>query len=55
MKENKIRIVVNENAAIVRHLDQIAYEEGTSRADVIRRILRKALGTPTNEKQERPQ
>lgn len=39
----KIRIVVDEDASIVAQLDQIADAESISRADVLRRAIRRYL------------
>lgn len=39
----KIRIVVDENADIVAQLDTIAGAESISRADVLRRAIRRLL------------
>lgn len=44
----KIRIVVDEDAAIVERLDAIAAAESISRADVLRRAIRRLVfSTPT--------
>lgn len=46
----KIRIVVDEDAAIVAQLDVIAEAESISRADVLRRAIRRLIfssGLPT--------
>lgn len=44
----KVRIVVDEDAAIVERLDAIAAREGIARADVLRRAIRLlVLSTPT--------
>lgn len=39
----KIRIVVDEDASIVAQLDQVADAESISRADVLRRAIRRYL------------
>lgn len=39
----KIRIVVDEDAAIVAKLDIIAEAEGLSRSDMLRRAIRRLL------------
>lgn len=39
----KIRLVVDEDAAIVAQLDAIAASEGIARADVLRRAIRRLL------------
>jgi len=39
----KIRIVVDEDAAIVERLDAIAAAESISRADVLRRAIRRLV------------
>lgn len=39
----KIRIVVDEDAEIVRQLDAIAADESISRADVLRRAIRRLV------------
>ena len=44
----KIRIVVDEDATIVERLDAIAAAESISRADVLRRAIRRLVfSTPT--------
>lgn len=49
----KIRLVVDEDAAIVAKLDAIAEAEGIARSDVLRRAIRRLLfslpNVPTNE------
>lgn len=45
----KIRIVVDEDAAIVAKLDAIADAESISRSDVLRRAIRRLVfSTPTS-------
>lgn len=39
----KIRLVVDEDAAIVARLDAIAEAEGIARSDVLRRAIRRLL------------
>lgn len=39
----KIRIVVDEDAAIVAQLDAMADAEGLARADILRRAIRRLL------------
>lgn len=50
----KVRIVVDEDAAIVERLDAIAAAESISRADVLRRAIRRLVfsmpNVPTFEK-----
>lgn len=41
--KNKIRIVVDEDAAIVARIDEIAEAEGIARADILRRAIRRLL------------
>jgi predicted transcriptional regulator len=41
--KTKIRIVVDEDAAIVERLDAIAAAESISRADVLRRAIRRLV------------
>lgn len=41
--KSKIRIVVDEDAAIVALLDMIAEAESISRADVLRRAIRRLV------------
>lgn len=44
----KIRIVVDEDAAVVARLDALAEREALSRADMLRRAIRLlVLSTPT--------
>lgn len=46
--KNKIRIVVDEDIDVVERIDAIAEREGTTRAAVVRRIIRAAvLSLPT--------
>lgn len=40
---DKIRIVVDEDASIVARLDALAETEGLSRADMLRRAIRRML------------
>jgi metal-responsive CopG/Arc/MetJ family transcriptional regulator len=40
---DKIRIVVDEDASIVARLDALAESEGLSRADMLRRAIRRML------------
>lgn len=39
----KVRIVVDEDAALVAQLDAIAEAEGIARSDVLRRAIRRLL------------
>lgn len=43
ISKGKIRLVVDEDEAIVSRLDQIAEAEGLARADVLRRAIRRLL------------
>ena len=51
--KSKIRLVVDEDAAIVARLDAIAEAEGIARSDVLRRAIRRLLfslpNVPANE------
>lgn len=40
---DRIRIVVDEDAGIVARLDELAEIEGLSRADILRRAIRRLL------------
>lgn len=44
----KIRIVVDEDAEIVARLDALAVPEGLSRADMLRRAIRRLLFSSPN-------
>lgn len=52
-EKTKIRLVVDEEPAIVARLDAIADAEGIARADVLRRAIRRLLFSlpivPTSE------
>lgn len=41
--KSKIRLVVDEDAAIVARLDAIAANEGIARSDLLRRAIRRLL------------
>ncbi len=41
--KTKVRLVVDEEAAIVARLDAIAAAEGIARSDVLRRAIRRLL------------
>jgi hypothetical protein len=43
MEKSKIRLVVDEDAAIVARLNAIAEAEGIARSDVLRRAIRRLL------------
>lgn len=47
-EKTKIRIVVDEDTAIVARLDAIAENEGIARADVLRRAIRRLVFSPPN-------
>lgn len=42
-EKSKVRIVVDEDAAIVARLDAMAEAEGLARADMLRRAIRRLL------------
>lgn len=42
-EKSKVRLVVDEDAAIVARLDAIAESEGIARSDVLRRAIRRLL------------
>lgn len=46
--KQKIRIVVDEDADIVARLDALAAPEGLSRADMLRRAIRRLLFSSPN-------
>ena len=46
--KTKIRIVVDEDAEIVARLDALAAPEGLSRADMLRRAIRRLLFSAPN-------
>jgi metal-responsive CopG/Arc/MetJ family transcriptional regulator len=55
--ETKMLVTFEDERAIVAQLDKIANEEGTSRATIIRQIIRRALGQrnaeqPTKNKEQ---
>lgn len=43
ISKGKIRIVVDEDEAIVARLDEIAAAEGLARSDVLRRAIRRLV------------
>lgn len=52
MSDEKIYVRFEEDAAIVERLDRIAEAEGTTRAAIARRLIRRGLGlflTPVPE------
>lgn len=46
--KQKIRIVVDEDADIVARLDALAVPEGLSRADMLRRAIRRLIFSSPN-------
>lgn len=60
ISKGKIRIVVDEDQAIVAQIDAIAEAEGLARADVLRRAIRRlifsmpAVLTSDNVSHEKP-
>jgi len=48
ISKTKIRIVVDEDQAIVAQIDAIAEAEGLARADVLRRAIRRLIFSTPN-------